>query len=169
MDQVKIGKFIAELRHEHNLTQESLGEKLGVTNKTISRWENGNYMPDVEMLQALSGEFQVSINELLCGERISEADYREKADENLIALLAEEVFTREEKCSFWRKKWLKDHVALLILLVATAIAVGIGLWYIQSPVLNAVAWVAVCVTGIKLRSDRAGYIEGKIYQSKNHD
>ena len=51
MNPVKIGKFIAELRRKNGLTQEALGEKLGVTNKTISRWENGNYMPDIEMLQ----------------------------------------------------------------------------------------------------------------------
>ena len=63
MDQIKIGKFIAALRKEKGLTQEKLGEKLGVTNKTVSRWENGNYMPDVEMLSLLSEEFGVSINE----------------------------------------------------------------------------------------------------------
>ena len=72
MDQVKIGKFIAKLRNENNLTQEALGEKLGVTNKTISRWENGHYLPDIEMLQLLSKEFNVSINELITGERIQE-------------------------------------------------------------------------------------------------
>ena len=69
MDQMKTGRFIAALRKERNLTQEQLGEKLGVTNKTISRWENGNYMPDVEMLSLLSKEFGVSINELISGER----------------------------------------------------------------------------------------------------
>ena len=67
MDQVKIGRFIAQLRRERHLTQEALGEKLGVTNKTISRWENGNYMPDIEMLQLLGKEFSASINELLRG------------------------------------------------------------------------------------------------------
>ncbi len=61
MDQIKIGKFIASLRHQAELTQEDLGEKIGVSNKTISRWENGNYMPDIEMLQLLSKEFDVSI------------------------------------------------------------------------------------------------------------
>ena len=64
---MKIGKFIATLRKYKGLTQEQLGEKLGVTNKTISRWENGNYMPDVEMLSLLSKEFGVSINELISG------------------------------------------------------------------------------------------------------
>ena len=50
MDQVKVGKFIAALRKEQGLTQEALGQRLGVTNKTVSRWENGNYMPDIELL-----------------------------------------------------------------------------------------------------------------------
>ena len=70
MDTIKIGNFLAVLRKEQGYTQESLGEKLGVSNKTISRWENGNYLPPVEMLQALSSLYKVSINELLSGERI---------------------------------------------------------------------------------------------------
>lgn len=65
----KIGKFIAQCRNEKNITQEELGEKLGVTNKTISRWENGHYLPDIEMMQLLSKEFSISINELISGER----------------------------------------------------------------------------------------------------
>ena len=76
MDQMKIGKFIAALRKEKCLTQEQLGEKLGVTNKTVSRWENGNYMPDVEMLALLSKEFGVSINELISGERLLAEDFQ---------------------------------------------------------------------------------------------
>lgn len=76
MDQIKIGKFIAALRKEKGLTQEQLGEKLGVTNKTISRWENGNYMPDVEMLTLLSKEFGASINELISGERLLAEDFK---------------------------------------------------------------------------------------------
>ena len=74
MDMQKIGNFLSTLRKEHNLTQAELGEKIGVTNKTISRWENGNYLPPVEMLQILSNTFEVSINEILNGERISESD-----------------------------------------------------------------------------------------------
>ena len=53
MDQIKVGKFIAMLRKEQGLTQEALGQKLGVTNKTVSRWETGNYMPDIELLVPL--------------------------------------------------------------------------------------------------------------------
>ncbi len=62
MDVQKIGAFLAELRKERNLTQDELGMQIGVTNKTISRWENGNYLPPVEMLQILSNKFDVSIN-----------------------------------------------------------------------------------------------------------
>ncbi len=83
MDQVKIGKFIAQCRNEKNITQ----EKLGVTNKTTSRWENGHYLPDIEMMQLLSKEFSISINELISGEKIKDLDYKEKAEENLIVAL----------------------------------------------------------------------------------
>ena len=104
MDQVKIGKFIAKLRNENNLTQEALGEKLGVTNKTISRWENGHYLPDIEMLQLLSKEFNVSINELITGERIQENEYKEKAEENLLTVLENSTFTLKEKTEYYRKR-----------------------------------------------------------------
>lgn len=62
MDMVKMGSLLAELRKERNLTQAELGEKLGVTNKTISRWETGNYMPSVEMLEELSTMYGMTIN-----------------------------------------------------------------------------------------------------------
>lgn len=57
MDLLQIGKFIAELRKEQKFTQEQLGEKMGVTNKTVSRWENGNYLPSADMLLAMSRLF----------------------------------------------------------------------------------------------------------------
>lgn len=86
MDQVKVGKYIALLRRQAGLTQEQLGDKLGVTNKTVSRWENGNYMPDIEMFGLIAKEFNVSINDLLAGERIPDEDFRQRADENIIAV-----------------------------------------------------------------------------------
>ena len=104
MDQVKTGKFIAALRKEKDLTQAQLGEKLGVTNKTVSRWENGNYMPDVEMLSLLSEEFGVSINELISGERLAAEDFKKAADSNLAAALSSSTFTLKERVAFFRKK-----------------------------------------------------------------
>lgn len=61
---------------EKGLTQQALGDRLGVTNKTISRWETGCYLPDVEMLSLLSREFGVSINELVAGERLVAEDFK---------------------------------------------------------------------------------------------
>lgn len=84
MDQKKIGKFISEKRKELKLTQAQLAEKLGVTDKTVSRWENGNYMPDLSLLQQLSKELNVNINELLSGEKISSEEYQQKLEENII-------------------------------------------------------------------------------------
>ena len=83
MDQKKIGQFLQTLRKEKELTQEQLGEKLGVTNKTVSRWETGTYLPPAEALLAMSELFSVSINEILSGKRLSEEEYRAAAEENL--------------------------------------------------------------------------------------
>lgn len=125
MDQVKIGKFIAQLRNQRHLTQEALGEKIGVTNKTISRWENGVYMPDVEMIQLLSNEFGVSINEIIAGERLSEADFKEKAEENIVSAWKNSSFSLKEKMDFFKKKWLKEHVLTIGLCVAVVLAIYI--------------------------------------------
>ena len=77
MDLSKIGRFLAELRRGRGLTQAELGEKLGVTNKTVSRWETGNYLPPVEMLEALSRFYGLTINELLSGRTLDAGEYRE--------------------------------------------------------------------------------------------
>ena len=109
MDQVKIGKFIAECRRNKGLTQAALGEKLGVSNKTISRWENGNYMPDIEMLPLLAKEFEVSMEELLAGKR--------SAAENSTAVPKVSAFSLEERRAYFKRKWRKEHIALLVLLI----------------------------------------------------
>ena len=87
MDTIKIGKFIAEKRKEKKLTQESLAEKLGVTSKTISRWENGNYMPDISLLKPLSEELGVTLNDLISGEKVDKEHYQEKLEENIISTI----------------------------------------------------------------------------------
>lgn len=87
MDTKKIGAFIALNRKEKGLTQEQLGEKLGVSNKTISRWENGNYMPDLSMLEPLSKELGITLNELLAGEKIEKEEEQEYAERNLMSTI----------------------------------------------------------------------------------
>lgn len=165
MDQIKIGRFIASLRREKGLTQESLGEKLGVTNKTVSRWETGSYMPGVEMLQLLSREFSVSINEILSGERLPQSDYTEKAEENLTELLDRSVFTLREKYEFWRKKWVKDHLALLVCLCLLPIGCWVaGILLLDgNPVVTGIGVLILFVIYCTIRNRMMGYIEGKIY------
>ena len=80
MDQIKIGTFLKLLRKEKNLTQEQLAERLGVSNRTVSRWENGNNMPDISLLSEIAEFYDVSIPELIYGERKSE-NMREEAKE----------------------------------------------------------------------------------------
>ena len=84
MNQEKIGNFIAECRKQKKMTQYELGEKLGVTEKSISNWENGRNMPDLSLFKPLCEELNITINELLSGEKISEDNYQEKFEENII-------------------------------------------------------------------------------------
>ena len=99
MDTVKIGKFLKELRKEKGYTQEALGEKIGVTNKTVSRWETGTYMPPVECLVLLSDIYDVSINEIVAGQRLNEAEFNDAAEENLSEALqlSENAYRQKEK------------------------------------------------------------------------
>lgn len=112
MDIQKIGIFLAELRKEKALTQDELGEKIGVTNKTVSRWENGNYLPPVEILQILSNFYDVSINELLSGERLSNEKYKENAEEFIVVDLMK---TRREA---------KVHLIISCIVATIAILAG---------------------------------------------
>lgn len=84
MNQEKIGKFIAELRKEKSMTQNELADKLGVTDRAISKWENGRGMPDLSLLMPLCKILDISINELLCGEKLDREEYQEKFEENII-------------------------------------------------------------------------------------
>lgn len=84
MDTKKIGAFIAMNRKKKGYTQEQLAEKLGVTNKTISRWENGHYMPDLSLLEPLSKELDITLNELLAGKEIVKEEAMKYSEQNLI-------------------------------------------------------------------------------------
>lgn len=87
MEQRKIGQFIQNLRKEADLTQKELAGKIGVSDKTVSKWENGNGLPDLESLYALSAFFGVSINEVLAGERRDAEAYPQKTEEVIVDLM----------------------------------------------------------------------------------
>ncbi len=84
MNQEKIGKFIAQSRKAKKMTQQELAEKLGVTDKSIGNWENGRNMPDLSLFKPLCDELDITINELLSGEKIKKEEYQEKFEENII-------------------------------------------------------------------------------------
>lgn len=87
MNQVKIGKFIAECRKKNNLTQMQLAEKLNITDRAISKWENGKSMPDSSIMLDLCDELKISVNELLSGEVIEMNNYNEKVEKNLLDMV----------------------------------------------------------------------------------
>ena len=86
MDQIKIGKFIAECRKKNNLTQMQLAEKLNITDRAISKWENGKSMPDSSIMLELCNELKITVNELLSGEVLEMNNYNENVEKNLIEL-----------------------------------------------------------------------------------
>ena len=97
MDQIKIGKFIAEMRKEQNLTQIEMAEKLGISNKTVSKWECGNGMPDYAVMEGLCDILQINVNELLSGERLPSKDYNKKAEENMMNLIQESSVNKKRE------------------------------------------------------------------------
>ena len=97
MNQEKIGVFIANCRKEKNLTQEQLAEKLGVSNKSISRWENGKTMPDYSILKDLCTVLDIDINELLAGEKLNKEELEVHTIENLDSILKEYYRMKKQK------------------------------------------------------------------------
>ncbi len=130
MNQDKIGSFIAETRKGAGLTQKELAEKIGVSDKTVSKWECGNGLPDVMTLTALCDTLNVSVNELLSGERITDGDYSVRAEENMMALMEENEIMKDDI----KKERSKNTLSLVLgiaifvltLLLITGITAGLG-------------------------------------------
>ena len=105
MNQEKIGKFILECRKSKKLTQFELAEKLGVTDRTISNWENGKNMPDLSLFKPLCEILDISINELISGEKIANEKYKEKLEENFINTInyvdKKNLRSNDKKSLFW--------------------------------------------------------------------
>lgn len=133
MDTKKVGAFLKKLRKENNMTQEQLGEKIGVTNKTISRWETGNYMPPVECLEILSDIYQVSINEILAGDRVSEEEFSAVAETNITDALLD----RERENKEFEKKMI------LVLMITSVLAIVILLLLPLKSLIDIIIFVLV--------------------------
>ena len=89
MDQIKIGRFIAERRKKANLTQAQLAEKLGITDRAVSKWETGRSLPDASLMLDLCGLLGINVNDLLSGEVVTVENYDEKIEKTIIELAKE--------------------------------------------------------------------------------
>lgn len=135
MDVSKTGEFLRKLRKEQNLTQEQLGEKIGVDNKTVSRYETGKYVPPVDILLQLSALYNVTVNELLSGERLATADYQHKAEENIVASLK-----KSQKLSRSKKTLI---ICISVITALALVLLGLYLFFISLfPGANGVALFA---------------------------
>jgi transcriptional regulator with XRE-family HTH domain len=127
-EQKTIGKFMQELRKEKNMTQKDLAEQIGVSDKTISKWENGNSMPDTLLLVPLCKALDISVNELLSGEKLPPDDYSSKAEENIMRLLS-------DKENYSKKSLLSTLIGIalgvLAILFLFTISTGNKLYYIN--------------------------------------
>jgi len=117
MDSMKCGKFVAELRRKKEWTQVELADRIGVTDKAVSRWETGKGYPDVSILKPLSDVLEVTVNELLSGERISLENWQDKAEEAIIHTLKE------------KKHILRMTNLLIFLISAFSLYISLKLFY----------------------------------------
>lgn len=165
MDQVKIGKFIAECRKKNNLTQLQLAEKLNITDRAISKWENGKSMPDSSIMLDLCKELKISVNELLNGEMINMNEYGKKTEELLVELAkTDELKNKKLLVSMWT-----------ILISSTIFYIGIMLlavWLLEEGTmlgiiitLATLIYIVVCFVGLKFELE-AGYYECKECKDK---
>lgn len=144
MNQSKIGEFIAKRRKEHNMTQMQFSEKLGVTNKAVSKWESGKCLPDAALFDDICILLNITLNEFFAGEKISSENIEKKAEENLIEI-AIELQKKDHKIVF-----LKYFTAIIALIAsATSISVG-GISFEGTPVFSnlLLTILVICSWGI---------------------
>ncbi|MDE6687582.1 MAG: helix-turn-helix domain-containing protein [Lachnospiraceae bacterium] len=163
MDLMKTGKFIADLRKEKGFTQEQLGDKIGVTNKTVSRWETGVYLPPADVMLALGELFNVSVNEILSGKRLTDAEYKEAAEENLTQAIKASSFSLKDKIEFFKKKWLKEHIAILVFIGICIMAVLIVGIMIKNAILVSITPMLILVAQSWRNNAMMAYVERNAY------
>ncbi len=124
MDQIKIGKFISKCRKEKRMTQAQLAEKLNITDRAVSKWETGRGMPDSSIMLELCNELGITVNELLCGERLKMDDYNLKFEENLLAVQKEKEESDRRMLKLEMVIGVISSIAFLVL-VFTALFAGL--------------------------------------------
>ena len=161
MDQIKIGNLLKELRKEHNLSQEQLADRFNISSRSVSRWENGNTMPDISMMIELADFYDIDIRDLLRGERKSE-----KMDEDLketLVMVAD--YTEAEKAKILKKVYVCGQ-GMLITSVASLIVYFLS-YYIDELVLT--PFLLIIAGGIfAINTILAGLqLKGKMSRERN--
>ena len=157
MDQVKIGKFIAECRKEKNLTQAQLAEKLNITDKAISKWERGVAMPDSSIMLDLCDILGISVNELLNGEKIIVEGNNPKS-EKLLLDMAKEL--EQKNKIVWESMWVIMIISMLALLASVLISAFLipkGAWQLVTIILACVLFLIPCFYALKLEVSIGAY------------
>ena len=157
MDQLKIGKFIAECRKKINLTQKQLADKLGITDKAISKWERGVAMPDCSIMLELCDILGISVNELLSGEKISMEKNNQK-NEQLLLDMAKELEIKNK--TIWSSMWTIMIVSMTALVMGILIAVFLipeGVWKLVTILGICVVFLIPCFYALKLEVSVGAY------------
>jgi len=157
MDQLKIGKFIAECRKQKQLTQLQLADKLSITDKAISKWERGIAMPDTSIMLELCDILCISVNELLNGERINMENSNEK-NEQLLLDMAKELETKNK--TIWSSMWAIMIVSMTALIAGIFIAAFLipeGIWQLVTILGICIVFLIPCFYALKLEVSVGAY------------
>ena len=157
MNQVKIGKFISMCRKEQGLTQIQLAEKLNITDRAVSKWETGKSMPDSSIMLELCDILDISVNELLNGEKISMENNNQK-NEQLLLDMAKEL-ERKNK-TIWTSMWAIMIVSITALLAGILIAAYLvpeGVWQLVTIIGVCIVFLIPCFYALKLEVSVGAY------------
>ena len=157
MDQIKIGRFIAECRKQKHLTQMQLAEKLGITDKAISKWERGIAMPDTSIMLELCDILCISVNELLSGEKIIMENCNQK-NEQLLLDMAKEL--EQKNKTVWKSMWVIMTISMIALIAGIFIAAFLipeGVWQLVTILGVCVVFLMPCFYALKLEVSVGAY------------
>ena len=160
MDQIKIGRFIAECRKKKNLTQVQLAEKLNITDRAVSKWETGKTMPDSSIMLGLCAILEISVNDLLSGEVITMNNYNKEAEKNMLEIIRQK---EQSDRNLLRIEWVVGILSLIILFVPIIIGSLLPMEEWQRTVLAFSGFIPCIVGfGFALKIEQiAGYYECK--------
>ena len=145
MNENKIGSFIQLCRKEKGMTQKDLAEQIGVSDKTISKWENGNSVPDTEILSSLCQSLDISVNELLSGEKLPVETYPQRAEENMMNLLKQNEDNRKSTTIQLIVGIVLGILSFLFLLGITSEGLNALLWFLDLPSLLGIILICAAV------------------------